>query len=162
MVRGRGGSLVRGDGGRHSARLVTRGRLRWTKNSKPGGQIKIILKINPAKIVRNLALRRGGCRLCSSMVDLGFAGLKFYTPLLWIYVRSHLVSSPFAQNQSSRWRNMWVLRLRLLLRMRRRQSRIVRRMLKLILMERRLRRRKRRLTKRAPTIQSIVILARCG
>ena len=40
MVRGEGG-LVRGEGGRHSAR----GRLRWTKNSKPGGQIKIILKI---------------------------------------------------------------------------------------------------------------------
>ena len=56
MVRG-GGGLVRGEGGRHSAR----GRLRWTKNSKPGGQLQNNFE-NPADVDHKQGLLHGFCK----------------------------------------------------------------------------------------------------
>ena len=49
--------MVRGEGGRHSAR----GRLRWTKNSKPGGQLQNNFE-NPADVDHKQRLLHGFCK----------------------------------------------------------------------------------------------------
>ena len=53
---GRGGA-GEGRGGRHSAR----GRLRWTKNSKPGGQLQNKFE-NPADVDHKQGLLHGFCK----------------------------------------------------------------------------------------------------